>query len=45
MHTVGFIIIIYHDARSPECQIRANIHGIFAGGKKSKRKIQNYMGH
>jgi len=25
VHLVGFIIIIYHDARSPECQILSKV--------------------
>ena len=29
MHLVGFIIRIYHDARSPERQIRANHYAFF----------------
>ena len=31
MHIVGFIIRIYHDARSSECQIRLTTHVIVAG--------------
>jgi len=32
VHLVGFIIIIYHDARSAECQRRINIDpGYIAG--------------
>ena len=27
VHLVGFIIRIYHDARSPECQINVQVHG------------------
>ena len=36
MHLVGFIIRIYHDARSSECQIRARKFSVHAEMKVSK---------
>jgi len=42
MHLVGFIIRIYHDARSPECQ-NIKVVGLF-GGLHFYRKVHLPIG-